>query len=159
MASLWSAKFICLVNVQIWAFFWNLQNFWVFSVYRHFQLIHSLNKLPFEHLPACLIFLPEIKFALIAFDLGLIVLIKRGPLDPWWPFSKRITAIHAGISFLVNVCTKVDHGLFGTILIRAFHMQQYYISIYHILVMNNDKTFRVDHPVLQVVWGPWVWIG
>ena len=46
------------------------------------ELIHSLNKLPFEHLPACLIFLPEIKFALIAFDLGLIVLIKRGPLDP-----------------------------------------------------------------------------
>ena len=47
------------------------------------ELIHSLNKLPFEHLPACLIFRPEIKFGLIAFDLGLIVLIKRGPLDPW----------------------------------------------------------------------------
>ena len=47
------------------------------------ELIHSLNKLPFEHLPACLIFLPDIKFGLIAFDLGLIVLIKRGPLDPW----------------------------------------------------------------------------
>ena len=47
------------------------------------ELIHSLNKLPFEHLPACLIFLPEIKFRLIAFDLGLIVLFKRGPLDPW----------------------------------------------------------------------------
>ena len=26
-------------------------------------------------------------------------------------------------------------------------------------IMNKDKTFRVDHPVLQVVWGPWVWIG
>ena len=45
------------------------------------ELIHSLNKLPFEHLPACSIFLPEIKFGLIAFDLRLIVLIKRGPLD------------------------------------------------------------------------------
>ena len=56
------------------------------------ELIHSLNKLPFGHLPACLIFLPEIKFGLIAFDLGLIVLIKRGPLDPYWPFSKWIAA-------------------------------------------------------------------
>ena len=56
------------------------------------ELIHSLNKLPFEQLPACLIFLPEIKFGLIAFDLGLIVLIKRGPLDPLRPFSKWITA-------------------------------------------------------------------
>ena len=46
------------------------------------ELIHSLNKLPFELLPACLIFLPEIKFGLIAFDFGLIVLIKRGPMDP-----------------------------------------------------------------------------
>ena len=55
------------------------------------DLIHSLNKLPFELLPACLIFLPEKKFGLIAFNLGLIVLIKRGPLDPWWPFSKWIT--------------------------------------------------------------------
>ena len=54
----------------------------------HSELIHSLNKLPFEHLPACLIFLLEIKFGLIAFDLGLIVFIKRGPLDPWWKFFK-----------------------------------------------------------------------
>ena len=57
------------------------------------ELIHSLNKLPFEHLPACLIFLPEKKFGLIAFNLGLIVLLKRGLLDPWWPFSKWNTAL------------------------------------------------------------------
>ena len=51
-----------LVNAEILAFFRNLQNFRVFSVYRHFQFIHSLNKLPFERLPACLIFLSNIKY-------------------------------------------------------------------------------------------------
>lgn len=31
-------------------------------------------------------------FGLTVFGLGIIVLIKRGFLDPWWPFSKWVTS-------------------------------------------------------------------
>ena len=41
------------------------------------ELIHSLNKLPFEHLPACLIFLPEKKFGLIAGPMVTIFKMKH----------------------------------------------------------------------------------
>ena len=54
MSLIWQ---ICdLLSLYAWLMLnadWDLQNFRVFSVYRHFQLIHFLNKRHFEHLHAC----------------------------------------------------------------------------------------------------------
>ena len=51
-----------------------------------FSSIHSLNKRPFKVIYLLVVMSDSslwTEFGVIVFGLGLIVLIKRGPLDPW----------------------------------------------------------------------------
>ena len=86
------------------------------------ELIHSLNKLPFEHLPACLIFLPEIKFGLIAFELGRIGTLTKfkNLLQNRWAnieivyFIAKTGVQRGGRRIVVENNNPVDNSTIGT---------------------------------------------
>ena len=132
-----------------WASCLKLRNIRVFSVYCHFQLIQR----PFEYLPACLIFLCEIKFRLIVFNLGLIFLIKRGQLNPWWPFSNWITDIIEtdNLTICLFIYLSFEEFELESLFFMVVRLKKWTRNIYiHLQVYVNKKNVHFFYWILNL---------